>query len=87
MMATQSSYLQSHLNTGGFVNIIFIKVVRNNSTFKVYSVFNTMVSGLGNGQLTESYTVTSTAINCSDHIGKVPTECTMAVNVRIPLSS
>ncbi|ABW02499.1 M20/M25/M40 family metallo-hydrolase [Caldivirga maquilingensis] len=61
--------------------------VEDNPILKVYSAFNTVVGKLGNGQSTESYTVTPTVINCGDHPSKVPTECTMTVNVRIPLNS
>ncbi|MGC9225924.1 M20/M25/M40 family metallo-hydrolase [Caldivirga sp.] len=61
--------------------------VEDNPILKVYSTFNIMAGKLGNGQSTESYTVTPTVINCGDHPSKVPTECAMTVNVRIPLNS
>ncbi|WP_291767274.1 M20/M25/M40 family metallo-hydrolase [Caldivirga sp. UBA161] len=61
--------------------------VEDNPILKVYKAFSNMASRLGNGQSTESYTVTPTLINCGDHPSKVPTECTMIVNVRIPLNS
>lgn len=61
--------------------------VEDNPILKVYSAFNNMASRLGNGQSAESYTVTPTVINCGDHPSKVPTECSMTVNVRIPLNS
>lgn len=61
--------------------------VENNPILKVYSALGDIINRLGNGQSSESFTVTPTMIHCGDYPSKVPVECTMTINIRIPLNS
>ncbi|MFP3315356.1 MAG: M20/M25/M40 family metallo-hydrolase [Caldivirga sp.] len=61
--------------------------VEDNPILKVYGALNGIINRLGSGQSSQSYTVTPTMVHCGDHPGKVPTECSMVINVRIPLNS
>ena len=59
----------------------------NNPILKAYDAYNGLVARLGNGQSSSTYTIVPTVIRCGDHPAKVPEECLMIVNVRIPVNS
>ncbi|ABL88554.1 acetylornithine deacetylase / N2-acetyl-L-lysine deacetylase [Pyrobaculum islandicum DSM 4184] len=58
--------------------------IYGNIVEELYAIYQEIKRALGHAERYDAFTVTPTVINCGDAPNKIPTRCTMVLDVRIP---
>ncbi|ACB40776.1 M20/M25/M40 family metallo-hydrolase [Pyrobaculum neutrophilum] len=58
--------------------------IYGNIVEELYAVYQEVKRALGHAERYDAFTVTPTLVNCGDAPNKIPTRCTMVLDVRIP---
>lgn len=59
--------------------------IYGNIVEELYAIYQEIKRALGHAERYDAFTVTPTVVNCGDAPNKIPTRCTMVLDVRIPL--